>query len=140
GCCIGAVAPGSNVAVRLLRLAAMFISMNAALLAGFWQFVAGAGGGTWERTARTVGPGSRALANGRPADRPIRVVHVVIALEVGRLEMVVASLAHQIGRSFELHVICLQRLRPIDSLGEHACAAVQRIRRPEPSLCLIPRA
>src|SRR5262249_7313669 len=134
GACIGAFAPGSNVAVRLLRLAAMFISMNAALLAGFWQFVAGAGGGTWERTGRTVGPGSRALANGRPADRPIRVVHVVIALEGGGLEMVVASLAQQSGCSFELHVICLEGLGPIVSRVEHAGVAVERIGRPETSI------
>jgi cellulose synthase/poly-beta-1,6-N-acetylglucosamine synthase-like glycosyltransferase len=38
--------------LKLLRLAAMFTSMNAALLAGFWRWVRGSQKSAWERTAR----------------------------------------------------------------------------------------
>ena len=38
--------------LKLLRLAAMFTSMNVALLAGFWRWVRGIRRGTWDRTAR----------------------------------------------------------------------------------------
>jgi glycosyltransferase involved in cell wall biosynthesis/cellulose synthase/poly-beta-1,6-N-acetylglucosamine synthase-like glycosyltransferase len=130
----GAIAPGSGVAVRLLRLATMFACMNGALLAGFWQWAAGAGVGTWERTARSGRSGAPALANTRPIDRPLRVVHVVIALEIGGLEMVVASLAQQIGRRFALHVICLEGLGPIASRFEHSGVSVECIGRPETSI------
>ncbi len=38
---------------RALRLPAMFVSMNAALLVGLWRSVRGIRGGTWKRTERT---------------------------------------------------------------------------------------
>jgi glycosyltransferase involved in cell wall biosynthesis/cellulose synthase/poly-beta-1,6-N-acetylglucosamine synthase-like glycosyltransferase len=134
GACAGAMAPGSGVLVRLLRLATMFACMNGALLAGFWQWVGGAGGGAWERTARTPGDGVRALANVRPLDRPIRIVHIVIGLEIGGLEMVVANLARQIGSRFHLHVICLEGLGPIAARVEHARVFVECIGRPDTSM------
>jgi cellulose synthase/poly-beta-1,6-N-acetylglucosamine synthase-like glycosyltransferase len=51
---IGAFVPGRNPATKLLRLCTMFISMNAALMLGFWQWLLGLRGGTWHRTARSV--------------------------------------------------------------------------------------
>jgi cellulose synthase/poly-beta-1,6-N-acetylglucosamine synthase-like glycosyltransferase len=51
--------------LKFLRLAAMFTSMNVALLAGFWRWVRGIRSGTWERTARlqatTVNPAGNAV-------------------------------------------------------------------------------
>lgn len=38
---------------RSLRLPAMFVSMNAALLVGLWRSIRGIRGGTWKRTERT---------------------------------------------------------------------------------------
>ena len=38
---------------RLLRLAHMFMTMNAALFVGFFRWVAGTQRGTWDRTRRT---------------------------------------------------------------------------------------
>lgn len=38
---------------RILRLPAMFVSMNAALLVGLWRSLCGIRGGTWKRTERT---------------------------------------------------------------------------------------
>jgi cellulose synthase/poly-beta-1,6-N-acetylglucosamine synthase-like glycosyltransferase len=38
--------------LKLLRLAAMFTSMNLALLAGFWRWLRGSQKSAWERTAR----------------------------------------------------------------------------------------
>lgn len=38
---------------RLLRLPAMFVSMNLALLVGLWKSLRGIRGGTWKRTERT---------------------------------------------------------------------------------------
>lgn len=131
---LGAIVPGSGAVVRVLRLTTMFTSMNAALLAGFWQWAAGAAGGTWERTARSVSSGLPALATMRSVDRPIRVVHIVIALEIGGLEMVVASLAQQMRRRFQLHVICLEGLGPITSRFEHSGVAVECIGRPDTSI------
>ena len=48
--------------LKLLRLAAMFTSMNAALLAGFWRWLRGSQKSAWERTAR--------LAETPTVDRP----------------------------------------------------------------------
>jgi cellulose synthase/poly-beta-1,6-N-acetylglucosamine synthase-like glycosyltransferase len=48
--------------LKLLRLAAMFTSMNAALLAGFWRWLRGSQKSAWERTAR--------LAEAPTVDRP----------------------------------------------------------------------
>jgi hypothetical protein len=31
----------------------MFVSMNAALLVGFWRWISGAQGGAWKRTVRS---------------------------------------------------------------------------------------
>ena len=132
--CAGAVATGSGFASRLIRLSTMFVTMNAALLAGFCQWAAGIAGGTWERTTRTEPGGILPLATVRPLDRPIRVVHIVIALDIGGLEMVVASLANQIGRRFQLHVICLEGLGPIASRLEHSAVTVECIGRPETSI------
>jgi len=38
--------------LRPLRLSTMFVSMNAALLVGFWRWIRGRQRGTWRRTAR----------------------------------------------------------------------------------------
>ena len=46
----GAIVPGSKPPVRLVRLATMFTAMHAALLAGFWQWLAGS------RTGLSDGP------------------------------------------------------------------------------------
>ncbi len=136
GAAAGLIVPGSGGAARLLRLLTMFTSMHGALLAGCWQWVAGVGGGTWERTARSATTASAipALTNMRLMNQPIRVVHIVIALEIGGLEMVIASLAQQIGRRFQLHVICLEGLGPIACRFEHSGVAVECIGRPETSV------
>lgn len=42
-----------NLLPRSLRLPAMFVSMNAALLVGLWRSMRGIRGGTWKRTERT---------------------------------------------------------------------------------------
>jgi glycosyltransferase involved in cell wall biosynthesis/cellulose synthase/poly-beta-1,6-N-acetylglucosamine synthase-like glycosyltransferase len=119
----GGIAPGRGRAIRALRLAAMFMSMNAALLTGFWRWAAGVSGGTWIRTTRAIAQPTGRLARRSAGvgagigagvgDGPIRVVHLVIALEIGGLEMVVANLARQISRRFQLHVICLEGLGPV---------------------------
>lgn len=49
---VGLFVPGNSAAIRGLRLATLFTSMNAALALGFWRWLAGLQGGTWQRTAR----------------------------------------------------------------------------------------
>ena len=51
--------PARPRALRYLRLPTMFVSMNAALLLGFFRWLFGRQGGTWKRTDRTPtgGPG-----------------------------------------------------------------------------------
>lgn len=49
---LGHVVPGRGRLPRVLRLATLFASMNAALAVGFWRWLAGTQGGTWQRTAR----------------------------------------------------------------------------------------
>jgi glycosyltransferase involved in cell wall biosynthesis/cellulose synthase/poly-beta-1,6-N-acetylglucosamine synthase-like glycosyltransferase len=132
----GAALPGSHPPLRLLRLTTMFASMHAALLAGFWQWAFGVRTGTWDRTARSARrTGAKALrALATESDAPIRVVHLVIALEIGGLEVVVANLARQVGRRFQLHVICLEGLGPIASKVQHSGVAVEVIGRPDTSI------
>jgi glycosyltransferase involved in cell wall biosynthesis/cellulose synthase/poly-beta-1,6-N-acetylglucosamine synthase-like glycosyltransferase len=132
----GAFAPGKGAAVRLVRLAWLFTSMNAALLLGFWQFAAGVRGGTWDRTARALAtqPATGSLDDSRLTDSTIRVVHLVNALEIGGLEMVVANLARQIRRRFQLHVICLEGLGPIASRLAYAGVPVECIGHPQTSV------
>jgi cellulose synthase/poly-beta-1,6-N-acetylglucosamine synthase-like glycosyltransferase len=48
----GAQARGTGLPFRLLRLAGMFTSMNAALFVGFWRWLTLPQTGTWQRTAR----------------------------------------------------------------------------------------
>lgn len=48
--------PGSAPWLRPLRLAAMFVSMNLALLLGLIRWLRGIQRGTWQRTARTASP------------------------------------------------------------------------------------
>jgi glycosyltransferase involved in cell wall biosynthesis len=117
----GAIAPGAGSAVRVLRLATLFTSMNLALLCGFWRWAAGVKGGAW-RPARRRSTFPRPTSSSLLADSTIRVVHLVIGLEIGGLEMVVANLAKQIRRRFQLHVICLERLGPV--AGQIAYAGV----------------
>jgi cellulose synthase/poly-beta-1,6-N-acetylglucosamine synthase-like glycosyltransferase len=50
----GALIPGSSRVVKVLRLATLFTSVNAALVMGLWRWLAGERGATWQRTARTV--------------------------------------------------------------------------------------
>jgi glycosyltransferase involved in cell wall biosynthesis len=133
----GAIAPGSGRAVRLLRLATLFTSMNAALLTGFLRWAAGVQAGTWKRTARNLvkRPASAAALAGPAApDRPIRVVHLVIALEIGGLEMVVASLARERSRRVQLHVVCLEGLGPVAARFAHAGVPVECIGDQETSV------
>jgi cellulose synthase/poly-beta-1,6-N-acetylglucosamine synthase-like glycosyltransferase len=46
------LAKGTHAAPRMLRLATMFTTMNAALLVGFWLWASGGQRGVWRRTAR----------------------------------------------------------------------------------------
>ena len=48
----GAQVRGTGLPFRLLRLASMFTSMNAALFVGFWRWLTLPQTGTWQRTAR----------------------------------------------------------------------------------------
>lgn len=48
----GNFVPGSGLAVKLLRVPAMFASMNLALLCGFWRWISGRQRGVWQRTTR----------------------------------------------------------------------------------------
>jgi glycosyltransferase involved in cell wall biosynthesis len=132
----GSVVPGSSVAARLLRLTTLFTSMNVALLAGFYQWAAGVRGGTWERTARPATKPllTSALSSSRLTESTIRVVHLVIALDIGGLEMVVASLARQIRGRFQLHVICLEGLGPVALRFQHAGVPVECIGHAETSV------
>ncbi len=43
---------GTRASPRVLRLATMFTTMNAALLVGFWLWASGGQRGVWQRTAR----------------------------------------------------------------------------------------
>ena len=47
-----ALVPGRSAAMRPLRLATMFVGMNAALLVGFCRWLQGSQGGAWRRTPR----------------------------------------------------------------------------------------
>ena len=70
---VGPLLPGSSLPVRVLRLATLFSSVNAALVMGLWRWLVGQRGTTWQRTSRTPRPGeatSDAAAALRPA-RPI---------------------------------------------------------------------
>jgi len=69
--------------LRLFRIPAMFVSMNAALAVGFWRWLSGIQGGTWKRTERTTetlppsaeagsgGGASGSLSNGSPGNGSI---------------------------------------------------------------------
>jgi hypothetical protein len=48
----GALVPGQGIVGRLVRLPAMFTSMNVALLIGFWNWLFSQQRGVWQRTAR----------------------------------------------------------------------------------------
>lgn len=48
----GNFVPGNAAPARMLRLTTMFTSMNLALAVGFWRWISGLQGGTWQRTAR----------------------------------------------------------------------------------------
>jgi cellulose synthase/poly-beta-1,6-N-acetylglucosamine synthase-like glycosyltransferase len=52
----GALLPGRSRVLKLLRVATMFVSMNVALLVGFWRWLGGRQKGTWRRTARAAQP------------------------------------------------------------------------------------
>jgi cellulose synthase/poly-beta-1,6-N-acetylglucosamine synthase-like glycosyltransferase len=57
---VGIVLPGNSKAVRIVRLATMFTSMNVALAVGFYCWISGLQRGTWQRTSRGMsGPGPR---------------------------------------------------------------------------------
>src|SRR5262245_29150845 len=53
---VGAMTPSRPRALRLLKLATMFTTMNLALLVGFVRWAIGAQGGTWRRTPRAPVP------------------------------------------------------------------------------------
>lgn len=46
------LATGTTASFKILRLATMFTTMNAALLVGFWRWASGGQRGVWQRTAR----------------------------------------------------------------------------------------
>lgn len=50
---LGKVLPGRGALGRLVKLPAMFTSMNAALLVGFVRWISNTQSGAWKRTART---------------------------------------------------------------------------------------
>ena len=50
---IAAVVPGRHPVLRVVRLTTMFISMNLALLIGFWRWLRGNQKAVWRRTVRT---------------------------------------------------------------------------------------
>ena len=129
----GMMMPGSGAAVRALRMASLFTTMNAALFAGFWQWASGIREGAWQRTARGLAKVAAPpmLSTTRST---IRVVHLVIALEIGGLEMVVANLAARIRRRFQLHVICLEGLGPVASRLAHAGVPVECLGHRETSV------
>jgi glycosyltransferase involved in cell wall biosynthesis len=126
----GAIAPGSGRVVWMLRLSTLFASMNLALLAGFRVWLAGVSSGRWERTERMIRQ-SMPTATPTAADRSITIVHLVIGLGIGGLEMVVANLTRQMGRRFRLHVICLEGLGPIASRFDSPRVTVECIGRPD---------
>jgi cellulose synthase/poly-beta-1,6-N-acetylglucosamine synthase-like glycosyltransferase len=49
---LSACTPAGRGPMKLVRLSAMFTSMNAALLVGFWRWLMGTQEGAWRRTAR----------------------------------------------------------------------------------------
>ncbi len=49
---LGAVLPPGGLVGKLVRLPTMFISMNLALLVGFWNWISRQQRGVWQRTAR----------------------------------------------------------------------------------------
>lgn len=51
---LGTRIPARNKAGKMLRLATMFCSMNAALMVGFWRCLRKSQSGAWKRTARTA--------------------------------------------------------------------------------------
>ena len=56
----GALLPGSSLPMKVLRLATLFTSVNAALVMGLWRWLIGQRGATWQRTARTPRSGDTA--------------------------------------------------------------------------------
>ena len=71
---IGAMLPGTSRVAKVLRLATLFTSVNMALAVGFWRWLAGIQGTTWQRTERTVRggemPPSLATGDARSPDQP----------------------------------------------------------------------
>ena len=57
---VGAFVSGKFKALKLVRLATMFTSMNVALLFGFWRWLRGSQKGAWRRTARAMDAGGMA--------------------------------------------------------------------------------
>ncbi len=57
---VGAFVSGKFKALKLVRLATMFTSMNVALLFGFWRWLRGSQKGAWRRTARAMDVGGMA--------------------------------------------------------------------------------
>ena len=55
---IGTRVSGMHITARLVRLTTMFVSMNAALLVGFFRWVRGIRGGAWQPTARSTSTSS----------------------------------------------------------------------------------
>jgi cellulose synthase/poly-beta-1,6-N-acetylglucosamine synthase-like glycosyltransferase len=63
--------PGTTLPMRALRLTAMFTSMNVALAVGFWNWMTGLQGGTWQRTERQVAPQLAARRATSSVRRPV---------------------------------------------------------------------
>ena len=70
---VGPLLPGSSLPVRVLRLATLFTSVNAALVMGLWRWLVGQRGTTWQRTSRTPRPGEAASEAATPL-RPARQI------------------------------------------------------------------
>lgn len=64
----------SKLCPRACRLPAMFVSMNLALVVGFWRWGRGIRSGTWKRTERTeAGQNARALSHARTDEELVAV-------------------------------------------------------------------
>ena len=69
---VGAFVPGQSKALKPVRLATMFTSMNVALLFGSWRWLRGSQKGAWRRTARVQEGGGGPVSDPSPKGRGLR--------------------------------------------------------------------
>ena len=65
----GATLQGSSAPIKMLRLATLFTSVNVALAIGFWRWLLGQRGATWQRTARSSPSASLSAPSGETPHR-----------------------------------------------------------------------